>query len=91
MIWLRGFMISSSQYVLHRMLHIYCKLHSYSNALSSKCLKELEAGCNRVKQIFDRFTQNPSSTPVPEVNHSGIFINMGGWGFSANPELFCTC
>lgn len=30
--------------------------------LSSKCLKELEAGCNRVKHIFDRFTQNPSST-----------------------------
>jgi len=30
--------------------------------LSSKCLKELEAGSNRVKQIFDRFTQNPSST-----------------------------
>jgi sacsin len=30
--------------------------------LSSKCLKELEAGCNRVKQIFDRFIQNPSST-----------------------------
>ena len=30
--------------------------------LSSKCLKELEAGCNRVQQIFDRFIQNPSST-----------------------------
>src|SRR4051794_7443872 len=30
--------------------------------LSSKCLKELEAGCNRVQQIFDRFIHNPSST-----------------------------
>ncbi|KAG2569738.1 hypothetical protein PVAP13_7NG437900 [Panicum virgatum] len=45
--------------------------------LSSKCLKELEAGSNRVKQIFDRFTQNPSSTLL--FLRSVIQVSLSTW------------
>ncbi|CAO2037010.1 unnamed protein product [Urochloa humidicola] len=45
--------------------------------LSSKCLKELEAGSNRVKQIFDRFTQNPSSTLL--FLRSIIQVSLSTW------------
>ncbi|KAG8066703.1 hypothetical protein GUJ93_ZPchr0004g39583 [Zizania palustris] len=45
--------------------------------LSSKCLKELEAGCNRVKHIFDRFTQNPSSTLL--FMRSIIQVSLSTW------------
>lgn len=30
--------------------------------LSSKCMTDLETGCKKVNQIFDRFMQNASST-----------------------------
>ncbi|KAF8769255.1 hypothetical protein HU200_006764 [Digitaria exilis] len=45
--------------------------------LSSKCLKELEAGSNRVKQIFDQFTQNPSSTLL--FLRSIIQVSLSTW------------
>lgn len=45
--------------------------------LSSKCLKELEAGCNRVKQIFDRFIQNPSSALL--CLRSVIQVSLSTW------------
>ncbi|CAM0901691.1 unnamed protein product [Alopecurus aequalis] len=45
--------------------------------LSSKCLKELETGCNRVNQIFDRFIQNPSSTLLSL--RSVIQVSLSTW------------
>ncbi|XP_052152045.1 uncharacterized protein LOC127770389 isoform X1 [Oryza glaberrima] len=54
--------------------------------LSSKCLKELEAGCNRVKHIFDRFTQNPSSTLL--FLRSIIQVSLSTWeGGASQPTL----
>ncbi|TVU16554.1 hypothetical protein EJB05_40125 [Eragrostis curvula] len=49
--------------------------------LSSKCLKELEARCNRVKQIFDRCTQNPSSTLL--FLRSIIQVSLSTWEVGA--------
>ncbi|XP_066349988.1 uncharacterized protein [Miscanthus floridulus] len=45
--------------------------------LSSKCLKELEAGCNIVQRVFDRFTQNPSSTLL--FLRSIIQVSLSTW------------
>ncbi|KAM0910828.1 hypothetical protein ACQ4PT_013891 [Festuca glaucescens] len=54
--------------------------------LSSKCLKELEAGRNRVQQIFDRFIQNPSSTLLSL--RSVIQVSLSTWeDGSAQPTL----
>uniref|UniRef100_A0A453DFD3 Uncharacterized protein n=1 Tax=Aegilops tauschii subsp. strangulata TaxID=200361 RepID=A0A453DFD3_AEGTS len=50
--------------------------------LSSKCLKELEAGCDRVKQIFDRFMQNPSSTLLSL--KSVIQVSLSTWEDAAS-------
>ncbi|XP_062184286.1 uncharacterized protein LOC133888156 isoform X2 [Phragmites australis] len=50
--------------------------------LSSKCLKELEAGCNSVKQIFDRFTQNPSSTLL--FLRSIVQVSLSTWEVGAS-------
>ncbi|KAM3391279.1 hypothetical protein ACQJBY_012755 [Aegilops geniculata] len=50
--------------------------------LSSKCLKELEAGCDRVKQIFDRFTRNPSSTLLSL--KSVIQVSLSTWEDAAS-------
>ncbi|KAL6844366.1 hypothetical protein ACP4OV_026039 [Aristida adscensionis] len=50
--------------------------------LSSKCLKELEAGCNRVKQIFERFTRNPSSTLL--FLKSIIQVSLSTWEVGAS-------
>ncbi|KAM0836846.1 hypothetical protein ACQ4PT_062049 [Festuca glaucescens] len=54
--------------------------------LSSKCLKELEAGRNRVQQIFDRFIQNPSSTLLSL--RSVIQVSLSTWeDGSSQPTL----
>ncbi|KAL6651611.1 hypothetical protein ACP70R_010536 [Stipagrostis hirtigluma subsp. patula] len=54
--------------------------------LSSKCLKELEVGCNRVNQIFERFTQNPSSTLL--FLRSVIQVSISTWEVGApQPNL----